>query len=95
MRSSFPGSRWQKSCKKSVEHLNRGNLGVTMQVGEVKCAEDDDFERLKQMCRCHDGWKQDYNKNSTTVWSKSNDVSDFKLIKVGRGCYYYYRSRET
>lgn len=53
-----------------------------MQVGEVKCAEDVDFERLKQLCRCHDGWKQDYNKNSTTVCSKTNDVSDFKLIKV-------------
>ena len=53
-----------------------------MQVGEVKCAEDVDFERLKQLCRCQDGWKQDYNKHNTTVSSKSNDVSDFKVIKV-------------
>ncbi len=59
------------------------NLTEIMQVGEVKCAEDVDFERLKQLCRCQDGWKLDYNKNGTTVSSKSNDVSDFKLIKVG------------
>ena len=53
-----------------------------MQVGEVKCAEDVDFERLKQLCRCQESWKQDYNKHNTTVSSKSNDVSDFKVIKV-------------
>jgi len=53
-----------------------------MEVGEVRVAEDADFERLKQLCRCHDGWKQDYNKNNTTVWTKVNDVSDFKMIKV-------------
>ena len=55
-----------------------------MQVGEVKCAEDVDFERLKQLCRCQEGWKQDYNKHNTTVSSKSNDVSDFKVIKVSQ-----------
>ena len=53
-----------------------------MQVGEVKCAEDVDFERLKQLCRCQENWKQDYNKHNTAVSSKSNDVSDFKVIKV-------------
>ena len=53
-----------------------------MQVGEVRVAEDADFEKLRQLCRCHDGWKQDYHKNGTTVWTKVNDVSDFKMIKV-------------
>ena len=54
-----------------------------MQVGEVRVAEDADFEKLKSLCRCQDGWKQDYSKNGTTVWTKANEVSDFKLIKVG------------
>jgi len=53
-----------------------------MQVGEVRVAEDADFAKLKDLCTCHDGWRQDYNKNGTTVWTKANDVSDFKLIKV-------------
>lgn len=53
-----------------------------MQVGEVRVAEDADFERLKDLCRCQDGWKEDYQKNGTTVWTKSNDISDFKMIKV-------------
>lgn len=45
-------------------------------------AEDADFTKLKQLCQCHDGWKQEYNRSGTTVWTKSNDVSDFKMIKV-------------
>ena len=59
-----------------------------MQVGEVRIAEDADFSRIKEMCTCHDGWKQEYgpknkdSKNNTTAWTKANDVSDFKLIKV-------------
>ena len=53
-----------------------------MQVGEVRVAEDADFAKLKNLCNCHDEWKQDYNKNGTTVWTKANDVSDFKMIKV-------------
>ena len=53
-----------------------------MEVGEVRAAEDADFQRVKNLCHCHDEWKQEYNKNSMTVWSKANDVSDFKMIKV-------------
>jgi len=53
-----------------------------MQVGEVRVAEDADFERLRGLCQEHDGWRQDYSKNTTTVWTKSNDESDFKMIKV-------------
>jgi StAR-related lipid transfer protein 10 len=53
-----------------------------MQVGEVRVAEDADFERLRDLCRCHDGWKVEYNKNTTTVWTKSNEISDFRMIKI-------------
>ncbi|XP_033743458.1 START domain-containing protein 10-like [Pecten maximus] len=53
-----------------------------MQVGEVRVAEDADFKRLKTLCDEKDGWKQEYNKNNTCVWTKNNDVSDFKIIKV-------------
>lgn len=55
-----------------------------MQVGEVRVAEDADFERLRNLCRCHDDWKVEYNKNTTTVWTKSNEVSDFRMIKVNK-----------
>ncbi len=55
-----------------------------MQVGEVRVAEDADFERLRNLCRCHDDWKVEYNKNTTTVWTKSNEISDFRMIKVNK-----------
>ena len=57
-------------------------MSVPLEVGEVRIAEDADFQKVKDMCNCHDGWKQEYNKHGTTVWTKSNDVSDFKLVKV-------------
>jgi hypothetical protein len=53
-----------------------------MQVGEVRVAEDADFRQLKGLCMDHDGWKQEYNKSSTTVWTKTTDVSDFHMVKV-------------
>ena len=53
-----------------------------MQVGEVRVAEDADFEKLRGLCQCHDGWKQEYNKSAITVWTKANEVSYFKMIKV-------------
>lgn len=53
-----------------------------MQVGEVRVAEDADFEKLRNLCLNHDGWRQEYNKSTTTVWTKSNELSDFKMIKI-------------
>ena len=53
-----------------------------MQVGEVRVAEDADFEKLKNLCHYHEDWKQEYSKNGTSIWTKVNDVSDFRMIKV-------------
>jgi hypothetical protein len=53
-----------------------------MQVGEVRVAEDADFEKLRTLCLVHEDWKQDYNKNTTTVWTRSSEQCDFKMIKI-------------
>ncbi|XP_022324155.2 START domain-containing protein 10-like isoform X1 [Crassostrea virginica] len=55
---------------------------VVMDVGEVRVAEDADFKRLKSLCDETDGWKQEYNKNNTTVSTKINELSDFQMVKV-------------
>ena len=61
-----------------------------MEVGEVRVAEDADFEKLKGLCQCNDHWKQEYNKNGTTVWTKVNDTSDFKMVRVSVFSAFYY-----
>lgn len=53
-----------------------------MHVGEVRVAEDTDYAFFKAMCKSHDEWTSVYNKNNTSIWTKQNDVSDFKMIKV-------------
>lgn len=53
-----------------------------MRLGEVRSADDDDFERLRNLCERHDDWRLDYNKSGTMVWTKANDVSDFRMVKV-------------
>ena len=53
-----------------------------MPVGEVKIAEDTDYAYFKAMCKVHEDWTNVYQKNSTCVWTKQNDVSDFKMITV-------------
>jgi hypothetical protein len=53
-----------------------------MDVGVVKVAEDQDFEKLKELIDDHTGWKLDYNKSSTKVWTKSIPTTSFKMIKV-------------
>lgn len=55
-------------------------------MGEVRSADDDDFERLRNLCERHDDWRLDYNKSGTMVWTKANDVSDFRMVKI-RGTY--------
>lgn len=51
-------------------------------LGEVRVADDEDFSRLKSLCQVHDDWKQVYSKNGVFVWTKTNDVSDFNIVKV-------------
>lgn len=53
-----------------------------MQAGKVKVAEDSDFKHFIELCNETDGWKQEYNKRNTVVSTKTNDVSEFKMIKV-------------
>ena len=53
-----------------------------MQVGDVKIAEDTDYAFFKAMCKVHEDWTNVYQKQSVSVWTKQNDVSDFKMIKV-------------
>ena len=70
-----------------------------MQIGDVRVAEEADFDRLRNLCQCHDDWRQDYNKNGTTVWTKTNDVSNFQMVKVGRRisttAFYFVLTRKT
>ena len=75
--------------------FSRGNCIDKMPVGEVKIAEDTDYAYFKAMCKVHEDWTNVYQKNSTCVWTKQNDVSDFKMIKVkilftSTGVYYFH-----
>jgi hypothetical protein len=53
-----------------------------MDVGVVKVAEDKDFELLKSLIDNNEGWKLDYTKGKTNVWTKSALNTDFKMVKV-------------
>lgn len=53
-----------------------------MEVGEVRIAEDRDFERLKNLIDSNDGWATDYNKSTIKVWSKATSQTAFKIVKV-------------
>jgi len=70
-----------KSSLNSVV-LCKKNVSEHMDIGVVKVAEDQDFEKLKKLIDDHTGWKLDYNKSSTKVWTKSVQATSFKMIKV-------------
>ncbi|KAL4230161.1 START domain-containing protein 10 [Mactra antiquata] len=53
-----------------------------IKVGEIRVADDSDFRRLKSLSDETDGWKLEYQKNATMVWTKNNDVSSFQIVKV-------------
>ena len=68
-----------------IEHLKN----FKMNVGEVRIAEDKDFERLKNyLTDNEDSWSMQYNKGDTKVWTKAPPPEqniNFKLIKVLHG----------
>ncbi|CAN8012153.1 unnamed protein product [Ixodes pacificus] len=53
-----------------------------MDVGEVRVADDGDFERLRNLTDEHDGWKVEYEKRDTKVWTKGTEQTQFKMIKL-------------
>jgi len=53
-----------------------------MEFGEIKAADDEDFQRMKRLCLDHDGWKQEVNRDNVMVWTKQNEMSDFNMVKV-------------
>ena len=57
-----------------------------VQAGDIKVAEDTDFQKLKSLSDETADWKLEYQKNSTSVWTKNNDSSSFKMIKVRYHC---------
>ena len=53
-----------------------------MEVGDVRVADDKDFEKFRNLCTIHDGWSLDYNKRGINVWTKKNETCNFKILKV-------------
>lgn len=53
-----------------------------MEVGQVKVAEDKDFENLKWLVDNHTDWKLDYSKGTIKVWTKIVSNTNFKMVKV-------------
>lgn len=54
-----------------------------MEVGEVRVAEDNDFEVLKIYLNRNDGWQLEYKRGQTLVWTRHvPETSDFKMIRL-------------
>lgn len=52
-----------------------------MEVGVIRAAGDEDFEKLWQMVK-DSSWKQEYEHEDIFVWSKHSSNSDVKIVKV-------------
>ncbi len=59
-----------------------------MNVGDVRVAEDKDFELLKIYLSRNDGWRLEYDRGETKVWTRNppdlNGSAAFKMIRVRR-----------
>lgn len=59
---------------------------MAWQLGEVRAATEADFDALKSLLHNHEGWHKEFHMKgrvrTTTAWTKRNDVSDFRMIKV-------------
>lgn len=53
-----------------------------IKLGEVRVAEDRDFEYIKQISENNQDWSISYEKNTTKVWTRKSDVSSFNMLKV-------------
>lgn len=53
-----------------------------MRLGEVRIADEHDFEELAYIVDNLDGWKLEYFRAPTKVWIKPAENNDFHLIKV-------------
>ena len=60
---------------------------MKMNVGDVRVAEDKDFEILTVYLTRNDGWNLQYEHKLTRVWTRTppeQDQNNFKMIRV---CY--------
>lgn len=53
-----------------------------MRLGEVRVAEDKDFEELVMLADQHDGWKVEFCNKSLNVWSRDTQSEASKMVKV-------------
>jgi len=56
--------------------------GLTMEVGEIKIAEDSDFQHFRKIIDNHEDWEMNYSRDDTKVWTKSVPGIEFKMVKV-------------
>lgn len=55
-----------------------------MDIGEVRVANDSDFETLQTYLNENDGWSVEYKDECTTLWSRMppQTKDNFKMIRV-------------
>jgi StAR-related lipid transfer protein 10 len=53
-----------------------------MDVGEIKIAEDSDFQHFRKVIDNHADWELNYSRDDTKVWTKSVPGIEFKMVKV-------------
>ncbi len=51
-------------------------------LGEVREPNQQDFDKMKELCLNNDGWTSTYSKSNLKIWTKKNDFSSFNMFKV-------------